>query len=91
MRYRLLIASALFAVIGCGRAPAKNDQVLTLDQVPEPAMKAALEAAKKNFPDLKFHSVSLRSNGVYEISGKTKNGKIHDVEVKADGEIVEIE
>jgi len=88
---RRLLYAALLLIAGCSREPVKNDQVLTLDQVPEPAMKAALEAAKKNFPDLKFQSVSLRANGVYEITGKTKNGKIHDVEVKADGEIVEIE
>jgi hypothetical protein len=54
-------------------------------------MKVAIEAARKSFPDVKFHSASRRANGVYEISGKNKMGKIHDVEVTADGEIVAIE
>jgi len=87
---RLLVCVVLLLVAGCSR-PARKEQTLALDQVPEVAMKAAVAAAKARFPDLKFQSVSMKPNGDYEITGKTKNGKVHDVEVTATGEIVEVE
>jgi hypothetical protein len=87
---RLLFCTVLLLVAGCGK-PAKKEQVVTLDNVPEIVMKAAVAAAKEKFPDLKFQSASMKPNGVYEITGKTKNGKVHDVEVTAAGEVVEVE
>jgi hypothetical protein len=76
--------------MGCGK-PAKNDKPIALQDVPEVAMKAAMAVAKERLPDVKFHSATLRPNGVYEITGKSKNGKVHDIEVTAAGEIVEVE
>jgi hypothetical protein len=88
MRFVLCV---LLLVAGCSKQPVKQDKPITLEEVPEVVMKAAKEAAKKNFPDLKFETVTIKRSGVYEISGKTKNGKVHDVEVKPDGEVVEVE
>ena len=87
---RFLCCVVLLLVAGCGK-PAPQDKPIAMDQVPEPAMKAALAAAKEKFPDLKFHSATLRPNGVYEITGKSKTGKVHDVEVTAAGEVMEVE
>ena len=86
---RFLCAFVLAA--GCSKEPVKQDKPITLDQVPEVVMKAAKDAAKKSFPDIKFETVSIKRNGVYEITGKTNNGKVHDVEVTATGEVVEVE
>jgi len=87
---RLLCCFVLLLIVGCGK-PVKNDKPIAMDQVPEPAMKAALAAAKEKFPDVKFQSATLRPNGIYEITGKSKTGKVHDVEVTAEGEVMEVE
>jgi len=81
----------LLLIAGCSSGTKKGEQPVPLDKVPEAAMKAAEAAAREHFPELKFHSATLRKNGVYEITGKLKNGKIHDVEVTATGEVVEVE
>ncbi|HEY1600217.1 MAG TPA: hypothetical protein VGG64_11475 [Pirellulales bacterium] len=88
MRFFLCL---LIVVVGCNKTPVKQDKPITLADVPEVVMKAANAAAKKNFPDIKFETVTIKRSGVYEITGRTKNGKVHDVEVKPDGDITEIE
>ncbi|HEY2837864.1 MAG TPA: hypothetical protein VGJ26_01860 [Pirellulales bacterium] len=87
---RCFFYGVLLLVAGCGK-PVKQDQPVALDKVPEPVMKAALTAIKEKFPDVKFHSATLRPNGVYEITGKSKTGKVHDVELSASGEVLEVE
>ncbi len=88
---RRLWCVALLVLAGCGHKGKQSDKPITLDQVPEAAMKAAKEAAKKAYPDVKFETATLRGENVYEITGKSKNGKVHDVEVTATGEILEVE
>jgi hypothetical protein len=85
-----LILCVLVLVVGCSK-PVKQDKPITLEEVPEVVMKAAKAAAKKNFPDIKFETVTIKRNGDYEITGKTKNGKVHDVEVSPTGEVTEVE
>ena len=41
---------ALLALAGCGQKAKQSDKPITLDQVPEAAMKAATAAAKKAYP-----------------------------------------
>lgn len=89
MRKTLCVAVLLLA--GCGEKAKQSDKPITLDQVPEAAMKAAKAAAKKAYPDVKFETATLRGENVYELTGKSKNGKIHDVEVTATGEVLEVE
>jgi hypothetical protein len=88
---RFWICVAFLAIAGCGRSVAKKEEPVPLDKVPEVAMKAAEKAMHERFPDVTFQSATLRSTGVYEITGKTKTGKVHDVEVTATGEITEVE
>ena len=89
MRIPLLLM--LVIVVGCSSESTKKEEAMTLDKVPETVMKAAEEARRTHFPDLEFQKASRRKNGVYEITGKTKSGKIHDVEVNEAGEVVEVE
>jgi hypothetical protein len=86
---RLLILVLL--VSGCSKADHAKNENVPLDKVPHVAMDAAAKAAKEKFPDLKFESAWRKPTGVYEIVGKTKNGKTHDVEVTDAGEITEVE
>jgi hypothetical protein len=83
---RLLLLVLL--VCGCGPA-ARVDQhrvALPLDQVPESAMKIA----HGKFPDVKFDTAWKLDTGAIEIRGKNKVGKIHEVELSAAGDIVEV-
>jgi len=81
---RLILALILLS--GCGKSEEKAVAV-PLDQVPDPALKAA----KGKLPEVTFDSATKLSNGVYEIRGKTKKGKIYEVEVKPDGQVVAVE
>lgn len=72
---------------GCGgnrevKSPVK------IEEVPE----AALKTAKEKAPDVTaFHEAFLKNDGTYEVRGKTKTGKVVEVEVKGDGTFVDIE
>jgi hypothetical protein len=80
MRYALLLVVALLVVVGCTETKPSKDMV-PIDKVPEPALKAAQE----KLPDVKFYQALKKPNGDYEIRGKAKDGKEHEVEVGADG------
>jgi hypothetical protein len=88
---RLLVVLFVLFVAGCSNAEKPQKNSIPLDKVPPVVMDAATKAAKENFPDLKFESAWKKPSGVYEIVGKTKSGKTHDVEVKDSGEITEVE
>jgi hypothetical protein len=85
----------LFLIVlmaGCGESnPNRQRVTMPIDKVPPVALEAALKTAKEKFPDLKFESASQKPDGTYELTGKTKTGKVHDIEVTADGKITEIE
>jgi hypothetical protein len=86
---RLLLLVVLVA--GCSKSETAQKNSVPLDKVPATAMDAATKAAKEKFPDLRFESAWKKPSGVYEIVGKTKTGKVHDVEVTEAGEITEVE
>ncbi len=73
-------------VIGCSDSGGKVE-VVALDQVPEPLVKKA----KETLPEVRFESARKLPNGNYEIRGKSKAGKVREVEVNPSGEVVEIE
>ncbi|HZT79394.1 MAG TPA: hypothetical protein VFA26_04185 [Gemmataceae bacterium] len=84
---RLVITVLLLAVaVGCSGAKAK-DEVVPIDQVPPPLLKVARET----LPDVKFDRARKKPDGVYEIQGKTKAGKVREVEVDPSGKVVAIE
>lgn len=84
MRFTMMALLVAFAV-GCG--DRSKDVNVPLDQVPEPAMKVA----KEKLTDVKFEQAWKRPNGNYEIRGKAKNGKVRDIQVKPNGEVVEVD
>ncbi|HVA48640.1 MAG TPA: hypothetical protein VNH11_19900 [Pirellulales bacterium] len=90
MQRSLLVWLLLFLAVGCSEAPGPKDQVVPIDQVP----KAAVEAAQKQLPDIKFQTAYKKKVGeeeVYELRGKNAQGRVREAEVYADGRIYEIE
>ncbi len=88
MRWNLLLP-ALFGVLlsmGCGEAALKKT-TLELKDVPSNVMSVARE----KLPGVTFETAWQLSNGVYEVRGKAKNGKVREIDIKADGTVVEIE
>jgi hypothetical protein len=83
---RKLLLIALIVIAGCQKAEDPNARlVLPIEKVPAKLLKSA----QKRFPDVKFDTAWLLSNGTTEVRGKNKIGKIHEVELAATGEIVE--
>jgi len=82
---RCLAVGMLLFVIGCGQAP--KAQMVPLEDVPEKLMTVARE----KLPEVNFEQAVKRPDGVYEIGGKDSRGKIREIELTEDGEIVEIE
>lgn len=80
----------LLLALGCSKSAGPKDQVVPLDQVPQ----AAVEAAQKQLPDIKFQTAWKKKVGdedVYELRGKNAQGRIREAEVYGDGRIYEIE
>jgi hypothetical protein len=85
----LVFAVVLLAACGCGSAGEGEKIPVKLEDVPAPAMKTAKEKAPEV---VNFHEVyRKKKDGVLEIRGKTKTGKVIEVEVKDDGTFVDIE
>jgi len=83
---RLLLLVLL--VCGCGESIGEGKkEIVPLDKVPPAVMKAAQE----KLPDIKFDSALKTTKGIYEVRGKTKNGKIQEVEVNEAGEVLLVE
>jgi len=84
----VLFAVVLSAAWGCGSAGEGPKTPVKMEDVPAPAMKTAKEKA----PEVtNFHEAYRKKDGVLEIRGKTKTGKVIEVEVKDDGTFVDIE
>jgi len=84
----LLFAVVVSAVCGCGSAGEGPKTPVKMEDVPAPALATAKEKA----PEVaNFHEAYRKKDGVLEIRGKTKGGKVIEVEVKDDGTFVDIE
>jgi hypothetical protein len=82
---RCLPAGVLLFVIGCGQGP--KAEMVPLEDVPEKLMTVA----RDKLPEVNFEQAVKRPDGVYEIGGKDSRGKVREIELTEDGEIVEIE
>ena len=78
----------LVAAVGCSGEKPPAKEPVPVDQVPEKLMKVA----QQELPEVvKFEQAWKLANGNYEIRGKTKTGKIKEVQLKPDGTVVEKE
>ena len=72
---------------GCGSSWEGPKVQVKMEEVPP----AALKTAQDKLPGMVFTEAFLKKDGTYEVRGKTKTGKVREVEVKADGTFVELE
>ena len=77
----------LSILIGCGSIGEGPKVQVKMEEVPP----VALKTAQAKVPGMLFTEAFLKKDGTYEIRGKTKTGKVHEVEVKADGTFVDLE
>jgi hypothetical protein len=90
MTRRIAMCLLILVACGCGNDPSK-DQPLSLEQVPENILKAAEQERARSLPDVKFERAARHADGSYEVRGKGKNGKVRDIELDANGKLIEIE
>jgi hypothetical protein len=81
------------AALACGCGDSDDDDAATskvplpMNQVPEVVLKTAREAA----PDLTFYAAfkdKFQGQDSIELKGKTKNGKIREIEVSPQGKLL---
>ena len=77
----------LSILIGCGSEGEGPKVQVKMEEVPP----AALKTAQGKEPGMEFTEAFLKKDGTYELRGKTKTGKVREVEVKADGTFVDLE
>ena len=87
--FRVIPSILLLLVAGCGESFEKTEMV-PIEKVPEPVMKVA----KEKLPDVKFDSAWTEKVGdktVYEVRGKSADGKTRDIKVSPDGKVLEVD
>jgi hypothetical protein len=81
---------AFACAFGCEGAPPKGDPLVPIEQVPPKVM----EVARKQLPGITFDTVykmKIEGKDAYEVRGKDTRGKVREVEVSADGEVIAVE
>ena len=77
----------LIFALGCSSSPPESDEIVPLDHVPANIM----EVARKQLPGYTFdtaYKMKIDGKDAYEVRGKDKRGKVREVEVSADGEVL---
>ena len=74
------------AILGCSDSSLKKT-TLELKDVPANVM----QVAREKLPGVTFKTAWQLSNGMYEVRGKAKNGKVREIDINPDGTVVEIE
>ncbi len=89
-RWNVLLILAVLAT-GCGDGDDDDGATakvpLPMEQVPEAVLKTARQAA----PDLTFYAAfkdKFEGQDSIELKGKTKNGKIREIEVSPQGKLL---
>ena len=77
----------MLGVVGGCEGPKREPVTMQLEDVPPELMKIA----QQKLPGIKFDSVFKKASGTIEIRGKDKNGKIREVDLRADGTVLEVE
>ena len=90
MRLNLLVPAILCVTIaGCGEVFEKTEMV-PIDKVPETVMKVA----KEKLPGVKFDTAwteKVVGKTVYEVRGKSSDGKTRDIKISPDGSVLEVD
>ena len=81
---------AFSLAFGCGGTPPESDPVVPIEEVPPKVM----DVARKELPGFTFDTVykmKIEGKDAYEVRGKDRRGKVREVEVSADGEVIAVE
>ena len=84
-----VLALLCLTIAGCGEAFEKTEMV-PIDKVPETVMKVA----KEKLPGVKFDTAWTEKDGdktVYEVRGKSSDGKTRDIKISPDGSVLEVD
>ena len=88
-RFVLFASLVLICMTGCSEFLEKTEMV-PIEKVPETVMKVA----KEKLPGVKFDSAWTEKVGgktVYEVRGKSADGKTRDIKVSPDGTVLEVD
>jgi hypothetical protein len=88
MRRPLALAALLLSLallVGCKGEDRSADIPLT--EVPQAVMKTARE----KLPDVTFEQAWKTPKGNYEVRGKTRTGKVRDIQITPAGDVVEVD
>lgn len=83
----VLLCLVAMTSCGCSESEGERKKVIALDKVPNEVRKVAQE----KYPDVVFDSAFTETEdgqSVYELKGKSKAGKIYEVEVTKEGKIL---
>ena len=88
---RIVLFATLFLTLltGCGESFEKTE-MMPIENVPETVLKVA----KEKLPGVKFDSAWTEKVGgktVYEVRGKSADGKTRDIKVSPDGTVLEVD
>ncbi len=91
LKFRMLLILTLAFLGGCAASmwPFAEEQEISLDKVPA----TAIQAAENALPGIRLTEAEIEFEDgveVYELEGE-RNGKHYELEVTADGTIIEIE
>lgn len=88
---RLFLPLLALTAIACKyEDPDEKVEPVPLEQVPAKIM----EIVRAKFPDVEYESAykgMIRGKEGFEVRGKTKSGKIREIEIAADGTIIATE
>jgi len=85
MRTFLLIV--FFVLMAGCEQETPSGQNVPLDQVPQKVM----DVAKQKLPGITFEQAWTTPTGNFEVRGRDENGKVRDIQLKPEGDIVEID
>ncbi len=89
VRRPFVFLALLFSFVGCSEAFEKTDMI-PIKEVPEAVMKVA----KEKLPNVNFDTAWTEKEAgktVYEIRGKTNDGKTRDIKISPDGTVLEVD
>lgn len=82
-----VVAVLVCFLLGCGSNTTSKSEAISINEVPQ----KLLNIAKEKLPGVTFDQAVKKSNGVLEVRGKDKSGKVRDIEFDQSGTVVEIE
>ena len=82
----LLVGLSALTLTGCGGKKGQKTP-MDLKDVPPEIMKVA----KEKLPGVTFDSAWREANGSFEVRGKTKTGKVREIDIAPDGTVTELD